>query len=177
MNGQQMSDDTAMTLDELLDRAREHGAQEVLTEPVGQLEGSDLFHARARVVTADGRVFMRAGYARSGDCQGEATEDAFPLPARAETRALRATLRAAYGEGVVEAQEAHIKRAQQAIREAAEAIGVDRDRLAKRAHRRYRVDSVNDLTPDQAHDCLAWCQALRDGKALIEEVTADEDAA
>lgn len=178
MTQEQMDHESSLTLDELLDRAREHGAKVVSTDPVGFVAGMDgLYQAKATIVTADGRSYTRSGYAREGDCQGEATEDTFPLPARAETRALRAALKAAYGAGAVAAQEGHVKLAQMAVRETASALGVTVERLKARLHKRYKIHSTNDLNPDQAHDCMAWCQALREGKQLIEEVTADEDAA
>ena len=150
-------------LAELTARARAAGARMVRTEPKGMV--GDWFAGSATVVASDDTTITRTGYAKPGDCQGEADDETFPPPMRAETRALKAALKDLLGDEA-DHQPHHIKRAQQAVREAAEALGLDRDALEPAAHEVGEVDSLNHLTPEKADEVIRWAAALKQGARL-----------
>jgi len=164
-------------MEELYARAREQGARKIASALDGLVPGTEYWKATATVVTADGREYSRTGVAKPGDGQGEADEDTFPAPARAEKRALAATLRAAYGESITGAQEPHVRRGHQIIRETATKLGLPEEKFAERVRRRFHLASRNDLTPDQLPLLEQWCQNLVEGRALVEEIGAEEEAA
>ena len=166
--------ETVGTLDQLLDLARDRGATRIKTEPVGWLdETGGLFPARATIVTAEGTEIIRYGYARPGDCQGGATEDQFPAPARAETRALAAAMRTAYGQEPAGAQSSTLRRAQGAIRDLAQRLGCERDEIARAVHARWHVASTAHLTDEQASQVYLWALTIARLDATVDRVVSE----
>ncbi|MBI2297450.1 MAG: hypothetical protein HYU66_00615, partial [Armatimonadetes bacterium] len=59
----------------------------------------------------------------------------------------------------------HVKQAQLLVRKAAERLHMTRDELAEVAHRKLGVASLNDVTPEQADEVIAWLEPFVTGDA------------
>ncbi len=163
-------DEGYTTLEVLLQKAQSQGARRVGVVEAGWQESplGPVYQATAEVETADGRVCRRMGRARPGDARvpeppEAATDD--QVEVRAEARAVRAAIRTAYPTGEAdEAQPPYIKRVQALVRTAAPRFHLTRDELASVAHSRYGVESLNDLTPEQADEAVAWLEPFVTGE-------------
>lgn len=128
-----------------------------LREQVGTIykAGCVLLHAETGELLPE-----RYGYAEPGDCTGDGD---FPdLPAsRAQVRARREALYWAKRNcRKVDVQPAHVRKIQEFVRLNCGKLGLTRDELADKLHRRHKVASLNDMTPKQADK--AYWRIMRD---------------
>ncbi len=157
-------DERYPTIDKLLLKARELGAKRIGPVSSGWTNGprGTVYEVIAEVETADGALFRRIGRARPGDAQ---VDDPPPpdldrlVEDRAESRAVRKAINSAYPEKPADdGQPPHVRRVQAYVRRAAPAFHLTRDELAAIAHKRYGVESLNDVTPEQADQIEEWLE-------------------
>ncbi len=155
-------EEEGLWLDELLALAKERGARSigiVESGPMDGYAGEPLFRAKARLVTAEGVVYERGGYATAGDGAGEPL--AIPRDAvesRAEARALRGVLKMAYGPDADRRPPVWQRQLQMYLRDIAQAEGLTREEVANDYRRLFKVGSTADLTQEQAELCAQLCK-------------------
>lgn len=142
--------------DELVAQALAAG-WDIASAPDGvqQTDGLRVYLGKATAIGPEGRTLTRVGAAVEGDAQAPgapAAESPFVVIARAQRRAERAVARVVLGQseqGPAQ-QPDYQKRLQIVIEQAAEAEGVDRERVAEEIRQMFHVASTAELDEGDA---------------------------